>query len=251
MFYDLEDPNSFVSDIAKILAPDGVWTVQQNYLATMLEQNGFDNIGHEHLEYYSLGTMKNLVEKHGLTIFDVETNDVNGGSFRTLLCHKGKYPIKDTVARLEMHESRLGLDKESTYDKFAANIQSIGTRLHDFIAAETRRGKTVYVYGASNRGNTILQFCKLDHSLVKKAADANPDKWGRKTVGTLIPIISKEEARKDRPDYFLVLPHHFFEEIRRDEAPYLDSGGKFIVPLPTLRVVSKEGETTPESLVIP
>jgi 2-polyprenyl-3-methyl-5-hydroxy-6-metoxy-1,4-benzoquinol methylase len=250
MFYDLEDPNSFVSDIAKILAPDGVWTVQQNYLATMLEQNGFDNIGHEHLEYYSLGTMKNLVENHGLKIFDVETNNVNGGSFRTFISHKGKYPVKDSVARLERHEARLGLDKESTYNTFAKNIQIIGTRLHDFIVAETRRGKSVYVYGASNRGNTILQFCRLDHSLVRKAADANPEKWGRKTAGSLIPIVSKEEARKDQPDYFLVLPHHFFEEIRRDELHYLNSGGKFIVPLPTLRVVSEEGEATPESLVL-
>jgi hypothetical protein len=85
---------------------------------------------------------------------------------------------------------------------------------------------------------------------VRKAADANPEKWGRKTVGSLIPIVSKEEARKDQPDYFLVLPHHFFEEIRRDELHYLNSGGKFIVPLPTLRVVSEEGEATPESLVL-
>src|SRR5260370_21990985 len=142
MFYDLEDPNSFVSDIAKILAPDGVWTVQQNYLATMLEQNGFDNIGHEHLEYYSLGTMKNLVENHGLKIFDVETNNVNGGSFRTFISHKGKYPVKGSVARLESHEARLGLDKESTYNTFAKNIHIIRTRLHDFIFASTRRAQS-------------------------------------------------------------------------------------------------------------
>jgi len=242
MFYDLDDPNDFVSGIGAILAPEGVWAVQQNYLATMLEQNGFDNIGHEHLEYYSLGTIKNLLDRHGLEVFDAETNDVNGGSFRTFVCRKGKYPVRDTVVQLEKYEARLGLDHHSTYQAFASRIQSIGSRLHDFIASEAGRGRRVYVYGASNRGNTILQYCMLDHSIVKKAADANPEKWGRKTVGTLIPIVSKEEARKDRPDYFLVLPHHFFDEIRRDEQKYLDEGGKFIVPLPTSRVVSREGE---------
>jgi NDP-4-keto-2,6-dideoxyhexose 3-C-methyltransferase len=242
MFYDLDDPNSFVSDVKSLLASDGVWTVQQNYLATMLEQNGFDNIGHEHLEYYSLGTMRGLLRRHGLDVFDAETNDVNGGSFRTLICHQGRYPVRDTVVQLERYEGHLKLDENSTYEKFAKSIESIGTRLHEFVESEVRTGKKVYVYGASNRGNTILQYCRLDHSIVQKATDANSEKWGRKTVGTLIPIISKQEARKDRPDYFLVLPHHFFDEIRREEDAYLQAGGRFILPLPTLKIVSREGE---------
>ena len=239
MFYDLDDPNSFVTDVSRILAPDGVWVIQQNYLATMLEQNGFDNIGHEHLEYYSLGTLQRLLEMHGLKIFDVETNIVNGGSFRTFICHKGRYPVSESVARMEKYEAHLALDKHSTYEKFATNIRRIKSQTHEFVANEVKHGKTVYVYGASNRGNTILQYCELDHTLIKKAADANPDKWGRRTSGTLIPIVSKEEARRDRPDYFLVLPHHFLEEIRRDEQGYLESGGKLIVPLPELRIVAE------------
>lgn len=237
MFYDLEDPNKFVADVASILATDGVWVVQQNYLATMLEHNGFDNIGHEHLEYYSLGTMNRLLERHKMTVFSVETNDVNGGSFRTFISHKGKHDISDSVREIERHEARLALDEHATYEKFAANINRIRSELHDFVAGEVKRGKTVYVYGASNRGNTILQYCGLDHALIEKAADANPEKWGRRTVGTLIPIVSKEEARKDGPDYFLILPHHFLEEITRDEKNYLDSGGRFIIPLPNFRVV--------------
>src|SRR5712692_4249058 len=100
MFYDLEDPNSFVADVVKILAPDGVWVVQQNYLATMLEHNGFDNIGHEHLEYHTLGSMSRLLEKHELEVFDVETNDVNGGSFRTLIAHKEQFPVGNSVAEI-------------------------------------------------------------------------------------------------------------------------------------------------------
>jgi SAM-dependent methyltransferase len=241
MFYDLEYPNQFVSDIAKILAEDGVWAVQQNYLATMLEQNGFDNIGHEHLEYYTLKTMQQLLKRHGLEVFDVETNDVNGGSFRTLIGHKAQHPIQDTVRLMEKHEDRLALDTHATYERFAENIRKEKSLLRDFVVEAVRNSKSVYVYGASNRGNTILQYCGLDHTLIKKAADANPEKWGRKTVGTLIPIVSKEEARRDRPDFFLILPHHFLKEIIQEEKEYLQQGGEFIVPLPQLRIITKEG----------
>ncbi len=238
MFYDLDDPNSFVADVARVLARDGVWAIQQNYLATMLEQNGFDNIGHEHLEYYSLGTLRGLIEKHGLQIFHVETNDVNGGSFRTLICHKGQYPIDDSVRKMEEYEDRLALDDHATYEKFASSISQLKSQVHDFVKREVGQGKTVYVYGASNRGNPILQYCDLDHTLIKKATDANPEKWGRRTVGTMIPIASKEEARRDQPDYFLILPHHFLSEIEQQEHRYLKSGGKLIVPLPEFRVIA-------------
>jgi len=238
MFYDLEDPNSFVGDIAKSLAPEGVWVVQQNYLASMLQKNGFDNIGHEHLEYYSLSTMEKLLTRHGLEIFDVETNDVNGGSFRTYASHQGVYPIREEVVGLRRNEERLQLNSSEVYRTFAAKIRKIKSHLAQLVKNEVREGKTVYVYGASNRGNTILQYCGLDYRLIKKAADANSEKWGRRTVGTKIPIVSKEEARRDKPDYFLILPHHFLEEIKREEKDYLDHGGKFIVPLPEVRLVS-------------
>ena len=240
MFYDLEDPNSFVADIGNILSQDGVWVVQQNYLATMLEQNGFDNIGHEHLEYYSLGTMQTLLRRHGLEVFEVEVNDVNGGSFRTFISFTGLHAIGKTVVEMQNYEKRLGLDQHSTYEKLAARIQRIRSDVRDFIVQEATAGKTVYVYGASNRGNTILQYFGLDNALISKATDANPEKWGRKTVGTLIPIVSKEEARKDRPDYFVILPHHFLNEIVNEERDYLQSGGKFIVPLPRLSIVSNK-----------
>jgi NDP-4-keto-2,6-dideoxyhexose 3-C-methyltransferase len=240
MFYDLEDPNSFVADVAEILDPNGVWTVQQNYLGSMLERNGFDNIGHEHLEYYSLATMQTLLKRHALEVFDVETNDVNGGSFRTFIGHIGRHTITKSVGELERHESQLALDKHSTFEKFASEIGKLKEQINQFVVQEVSNGKVVYVYGASNRGNTILQYCGLDHRLIGKAADANPEKWGRRTAGTLIPIVSKEEARRDRPDYFLVLPHHFLNEIIQDELNYLRSSGRFIVPLPRFRIVTIE-----------
>ncbi len=241
MFYDLEDPNGFVSHVKDCLDPEGVWVIQQNYLVTMLEQNGFDNIGHEHLEYYSLRSLNRLLERHELEVFDVETNDVNGGSFRTYVSHKGTHSTGERVRKMERHESQLSLDKPAAYRAFAENIRSVRSQLRNFITSQVKLGKAVYVYGASNRGNTILQYCGLDHKLIKKAADANPDKWGRKTVGTLIPIVSKEEARRDRPDYFLVLPHHFLKEIKRDEQAYIGSGGKLIIPLPEFRIISANG----------
>jgi hypothetical protein len=129
------------------------------------------------------------------------------------------------------------LNSSKVYHDFAARIQKIKADLNKLVKDEVRRGKTVYVYGASNRGNTILQYCGLDHRVIKKATDANPDKWGRATVGTGIPIVSKEEARRDKPDYFLILPHHFLDEIKREEKHYLKNGGKFILPLPEVRIV--------------
>jgi hypothetical protein len=238
MFYDLDDPDSFVADIVKVLDTHGIWVIQQNYLLSMLEQNGFDNIGHEHLTYYSLGTMNQLLSKHNLEIFHAETNDVNGGSFRTFISGKGQFQVRETVREMEEHETMLFSKKPSIYKTFAQNIRGIRSQLQEFIEAQAKGGKTVYVYGASTRGNTILQYCKLNHRLIKKATDANPEKWGRKTPGTEIPIVSKAEARQDAPDYFLVLPHHFLKEIAREENQYLESGGKFIIPLPRFQIAT-------------
>ena len=239
MFYDLDDPAGFVIDVSRILDPHGIWVIQQNYLPTMLEQNGFDNIGHEHLTYYSLQTLSLLLRERDLEIFDVETNDVNGGSFRTYVSHEDRFPVNRSVSRLKDYEKKLFSRTPSIYTEFEKNVQRVSLRLRRFVAKEIENGKRVYVYGASTRGNTILQFCKLDHLLIQKATDANPEKWGRKTPGTGIPIVSKDEARKDKPDYFLVLPHHFLNEIKRQEGDYLHSGGKFIVPLPKFRIVTQ------------
>ncbi len=238
MFYDLDDPNTFVADVRKCLDPEGVWVVQQNYLPLMLERNGFDNIGHEHLAYYSLKTMNRLLMQHHLEIFDAETNDVNGGSFRTYIAHKGRFPVRKRVKQLEAYEHKLFSKKPSIYKTFSRNVKRIQMQLGIFVKSQAKAGKTIYVYGASTRGNTILQYCGLNHRFIKKATDANPEKWGRKTPGTGIPIISKKEARRDAPDYFLILPHHFLAEIKREEKDYLDSGGRFIVPLPRFRIVT-------------
>lgn len=240
MFYDLEDPNEFVSDVTKCLDEDGVFVIQMSYLPLMLEQNAFDNICHEHLEYYSLASLNNLLKRHELEVFDAELNDVNGGSFRVYVQYKGHRPISDNVRKLEEKEEKLNLSSKKTYEDFVSRVFALKKELRDFIEEETKAGKKVYVYGASTKGNTLLQFYDLNKDLIKAAADRNPEKWGRKTVGTLIPIISEEQARKEKPDYFLVLPWHFLKEFVQREKDYLEAGGKFIVPLPEFKIISRE-----------
>lgn len=240
MFYDLDNPNKFIADIVKCLDDQGVFIIQMSYLPSMLQQSAFDNICHEHVEYYSLASLRPLLKRHRLEVFDVELNDVNGGSFRIYIQHEGCRSINNRVRELENYEEKLNLSDRKTYDDFASRVISLKEKLYNFIKNEVEKGKKVYVYGASTKGNTLLQFFKLDYRLIKAAADRNPNKWGKKTVGTLIPIISEEQARKEKPDYFLILPWHFLKEFIRREDNYLRAGGKFIVPLPNFRIISNK-----------
>jgi hypothetical protein len=240
MFYDLDNPNGFVADIAECLDGKGVFVIQMSYLPSMLQQNAFDNICHEHLEYYSLASLNNLLKRHNLEVFDAELNNVNGGSFRTYIQHRGARPVNNRVRKLERLENKLKLSGKKTYQDFVSRIFALRKKTRDFIKNEIRAGKKIYVYGASTKGNTLLQFYNLNKGLIKAAAERNPDKWGKKTVGTLIPIISEERARKEMPDYFLILPWHFLKEFISREKDYLKAGGKFIVPLPQFKIVSKK-----------
>ena len=248
MFYDLEEPRKFVDDIRRIMHPDGVWVVQMSYLPLMLKQNDFGNICHEHLEYYSLYSLEYLLGLHDFSIVDVELNDVNGGSVRAYIRHREADPktIGDEIYRkqaaarvsgLRESESELGLDSVTPYLEFAERVHEIKRQICDFIKTQVEQNKNVFVYGASTKGNVMLQYFELDHSVIGAAAERNPDKWGKVTVGTRIPIISEAEARAARPDYFLVLPWHFIEEFKTRESEYLSSTGKFIVPLPDFRVI--------------
>lgn len=245
MFYDLADPNTFMNDIDKILDADGLFIIQMNYLPLMIKQNVFDHISHEHLEYYSLATLEYLLARHGLEIIDAELNGVNGGSIRAYIRRIGSLvpkPLpgaKKRLNKLRRKEQNMGLHRRAAYTSFAHRVNAIKKKLFNFITTQVKRGKKVYVYGASQRGNTILQFCKLTYPLITAAADRNPMKWGKIIVGSWIPIVSEEQARKERPDYFLVLPWHFFPEFRKREKKFLQSGGKFILPVPRVKIVSK------------
>jgi hypothetical protein len=247
MFYDLDDPNKFVADVAGCLDDNGVFIIQMSYLPLMLSQNAFDNICHEHLKYYSLLSLENLLKRHNLEVFDVELNDINGGSFRIYIKHKnGGANIKISegankrIDYLRNYEKEIGLNNRKIYDEFVKRVYDIKDKISNFIKDEIKQGKKVYIYGASTKGNTLLQFFNLDNNLISAAAERNPDKWGKKTVGTNIPIISEAQARADKPDYFLVLPWHFLKEFKERESEYLKNGGKFIVPLPKFVIIDKD-----------
>ena len=243
MFYDLEDPQKFVAGIQRIMHPDGVWIVQMSYLPLMLKQNDFGNICHEHLEYYSLWSLEYLLSVNGFEIVDAQVNDVNGGSIRAFIRNRTadqnafgdeayRKQAAERISRLRESETELGLDRMATYQEFAKRVEGIKNAVSGFVRDQVAQGKKVFVYGASTKGNTMLQYFGLDNSMIEAAAERNPDKWGKVTVGSRIPIISEAAARAAMPDYFLVLPWHFIEEFKARERDYLSSTGKFIVPLP-------------------
>jgi hypothetical protein len=196
-----------------------------SYLPLMLKTNEFGNICHEHLEYYSLKSFEYLLSLHGFEIVDVELNDINGGSLRAYIRNRNADPNRfadatyrelagERVQSLREAEAGLGLDDIEVYREFAVWVNRIKEDVVGFIREQVARGKTIFVYGASTKGNTLLQYFDLDRTLITAAAERNQDKWGKVTVGTHIPIVSEEEARAAKPDYFLVLPWHFLEEFR-------------------------------------
>ena len=242
MFYDLEDPNAFVANVASVLLEEGVWVIEMHYLPLVLERNAFDAICHEHIEYYSLSSLEPLLARHGLLVADVETNDVNGGSFRVYVVHRDS-PAASVAARRERvsamraREQGAGLLGPAPYQEFGARVQLIGIKLQGWLRDEQRRGREISAYGASTKGNTLLQVFGLDHTMIRSAAERNPEKWGKYTVGTWIPIVSEAEARAHADD-FLVLPWHFMDEIQVRERDFLARGGKLAAPLPNLRVIT-------------
>jgi NDP-4-keto-2,6-dideoxyhexose 3-C-methyltransferase len=239
MFYDLDDPNAFVHDVHEVLDDDGVWILQMADLKSMLDRTMWDNICHEHLEYYSLTSLSSLLEWHGFRVVDVERNSVNGGSIRAIIRKRGRNAQTRSIRVRELldEERVMGLDTFRPYEAFADRVRDETLSLVDFVKSKVAEGKKIYVYGASTKGNTLLQYAGLDSSLITAAAERNPDKWGKRTAGTNIPIVSEKEARDAKPDYMLVLPWHFLDEFVEREAEYLSGGGAFIVPLPTFRVV--------------
>lgn len=239
MFYDLEDPRSFVRDIEQCLANDGIWHFEQSYLPSMLRTNSYDTICHEHLEFYSLKVVKNILEDCDLKVIDVQTNSINGGSFAvTAAKRNSKYiPNSPVINWLLKQEDEMKLDTLEPYSEFAIRVFRHRKNLSDLIKALVLDGKKVLGYGASTKGNVLLQFCGLTEKEIPFIAEVNDEKFGSYTPGTKIPIISEKQARAMNPDYFLVLPWHFKESIIAKEEEFLLKGGKFIFPLPEIEII--------------
>jgi hypothetical protein len=241
MFYDLDNPQEFVSDIASILADDGVWHFEQSYLPLMLDVNGYDTICHEHVEYYSLAQIEWMLTRAGLRVLDVETNNVNGGSFAvTAGKASGPRATNDRVAEMRDRERRAGLNTMEPFRVFEQKVKAHRAQLVDLITSLVSDGSTVLGYGASTKGNVILQYCGLSAEQIPCIAEVNTDKFGCFTPGTLIPIVSESEAHAMRPDYFLAMPWHFRTTLLEREADFIARGGGMIFPLPNLEIVKRD-----------
>jgi len=240
MFYDLDDPVAFARQIEQCLADDGVWHFEQSYMPSMLRLNSYDTICHEHLEYYSLGVVQTIVDAADMKIVDVIMNNVNGGSFAVTATKKSNSasrPNDAVINWLLEQEERMGVNTPKPYRDFEERVFRHREDLVRLIRALRADGKTVLGYGASTKGNVVLQFCGFTQDDIPAIADVNPEKFGRVTPGTRIPIISEADAQNMNPDYYLVLPWHFKEGILRREKDYLNSGGKFIFPFPEIEII--------------
>ena len=238
MFYDVPRPLDFMADIADMLHEEGVWVNQMNYTPMAMNNLAVDFISHEHLTYWTIQTLEWGLEHAGLEIFDIDLLPLNGGTARFYIQHRGARPIihKDKVDKLRHDE--LEYNSPQAWQAFHEKVDRNGSVLRGILGRARSQEKVVAVYGASTRGNSLLQYYDLDVKQLPYAADRDPQKWGKKMVGTNIPIVSEEEARSCKPDYFLVLPYSYIEEFKVREKEFLDRGGKFIVPLPKAEVVS-------------
>lgn len=239
MFYDLEDPVGFARQIREILAADGIWHLEQSYMPSMLRMNSYDTICHEHLEYYTLENIRDILNQADLRILDVVMNSVNGGSFAVTATPQGnrRKGNPGLVDWLLGQEDRMGFSTGRPFREFAEKVERHRMDLSRLIQTLRAEQKKIIGYGASTKGNVILQHCGLGPEDVTAIAEVNEDKYGRFTPGTGIPIISEAEARSMRPDYFLLLPWHFKEGILRRESEYRARGGRFIVPFPEIEIL--------------
>jgi hypothetical protein len=239
MFYDLESPLEFVRQVEQVLAPGGIWHFEQSYMPSMLRMTSYDTVCHEHLEYYSLSVVQRLLASAGMRLLDVKMNSINGGSFAVTAVRTND-PRQGSEAVIEWllgQEERMGLDTPRPYRDFEERVYRHRADLMRLLASLSAAGKKVIGYGASTKGNVVLQFCGVTTDQVIAIAEVNPDKFGALTPGTHIPILSEAEARAMKPDYFLVLPWHFKEGIVQREAEFLAGGGRMIFPFPEIEII--------------
>ena len=240
MFYDLASPLDFMHEIHRLLADDGIWVFEQSYLPMMLDTTSYDTICHEHVSYYAFRQILWMTDKAGFDIIDVEFNQTNGGSFAVTVAKQGSRQVANQprIDAVLEQERESGLGGHAIYDDFRTRVYDHRERLRGMLARFAEDRKTVFGYGASTKGNVMLQFCGVTRDQLPFIADVNPDKFGCFTPGTLIPIISESEARAMKPDCFMVLPWHFRDGIVEREAAFLDRGGRLLFPLPRFELVS-------------
>jgi GDP-D-mannose dehydratase len=240
MFYDLPDPVQFAKDIYSILDTDGIWTCEQSYMPTMIKTNSIDTICHEHLEYYGFTQVKKIADMANFKIIDVKFNDCNGGSFRVYFAKQESNIHSENVELINSilnNELELGIMNNEYYYNFMETCKKEVHKLTTFIDAINKDNKNMYIYGASTKGNCLLQFANIGEDKIKYAVERNPNKVGKMT-NTGIEIISEETMRENPPNFLLVLPWHFREEIVQREETFLKNGGQLVFPFPRFEIVS-------------
>ena len=232
MFYSVSDPQQFVADIAKVLAPDGVWIVQMNDLFSLMHNVAYDIIGHEHIAIYGFPAFNSVLSRHGLEVFKEEHREINGGSVRYYVGHKDRYVQQDQPQKAPWRAST-----PIYMSHFAQNIHAATSDLYRMVTELAGQGTRIHILGASTRGSTIIQAAGLDERWIDMASDRDPNKHGFLFPGTQIPIVSEEVSRNAQPDVYLVLPYSYIDQLKVREAKFLARGGKMIVPVPAPTIV--------------
>ncbi len=239
VFYDAENPNKFINDVKKILSEDGIFVLEFADLYSILKFKMFDTICHEHLEYYSTKVIINLCKKHSLKVFDIVQNDINGASKQFFITHENsKHKINQKkIKKILINENKFKLANVKTYKSFISTINNSKRNLMQKLKKIIKKGKIIHCYGASTKGNVLLQYYGINNKFVKYAAERNKLKYNLYTPGTKIKIVSEKLSRSLKPDYYLVLPWHFKNEILLREKSVRKKGVKFIFPLPKLKII--------------
>ena len=247
MFYDLENPKKFVSDIKNILDANGIWCVQISYLLLMIKNLNFYDICHEHLSYYSIYTFEILIKQFNLKVFYAETNAVNGGSIRFYVCKKeckkyDKENFQTKLKKLRIEEEKYHLNNENTFFIFQKKIDELKYKINAYVDNILKKNEIVLGLGASTKGNILLQHFGLGKDKIPFISERNPNKVGLRCVGTDIELISEKKARSLKPKVMVVLPWYFKEEIIKREKKYIDDGGQLMFPMPYPHIVTKKTE---------
>jgi hypothetical protein len=240
VFYDLEEPNLFLGDVKKLLHPEGLLYIEFADLKSIIQQNMFDTICHEHLEYYSSTVLINMLKNHNLRLFEQEYNTINGGSSAYYICHDQARYISNQkkIINILKEEKKLGLSNFSTFINFKKKIDIIKLKLNLILKRlVNKKNKIIHAYGASTKGNVLLQYFKINSKILNYVAERNPIKYNLYTPGSNIKIISEKKSRSLKPDYYLVLPWHFRKEILKREFLVRKKGTKFIFPLPKVEIL--------------
>ena len=219
MFYDAKDPNKFLQDVKSLLVDDGVFMLEFADLYSIIKYKMFDTICHEHLEYYNSKVIIELAKANKLRVFDIKENDINGGSKQYYICHyNSNYKNNQKIINRFLNlEKKLKLSEPKTFKKFFKNIQNLKYKLTTLIKKLKKQGKTLHCYGASTKGNVLLQYFNIDNKLIEFAAERNQKKFNLFTPGTKIKIISEKKSRSYNPDYYLVLPWHFRKKYLKEK----------------------------------